>query len=199
MMDVERQTTKPVNGSVPGEYYRPFRDIRRRSFMQERLEIPLMARILKLPKYKRLLEIGCGQGSALVTFDRICVPASLSGMDIDAELLDRAKKRVRSNRIQAELFQEDVRDMRFPDAAFDVVVDFGTCYHIRHPLKALKEIARVLAEGGIFVYETPLNQWLSHPVRSFGRHLPWKLVHDLKPHRRAILWASRIKSMTAEE
>jgi len=87
--------------------------------------------------------------------------------------------------------------MPFPDAAFDLVVDFGTCYHIARPETALAEISRVLTPGGLFVHETPLSQVLSHPVRSFGRRIPWRLGPSLERHRTALLWSARRRRTTA--
>jgi SAM-dependent methyltransferase len=88
----------------------------------------------------------------------------------------------------------DVRALPFPDASFDLVVDFGTCYHVSRREQALREIARVLATGGRFVHETRLSQALSHPVRSRGRFLPWEVVSELAAERHALLWASRVNS-----
>ena len=64
---------------------------------------------------------------------------------------------------------------------------------IPHPDSALREIARVLDRGGIFVYETRLGQLLSHPLRSFGRGLCWSAEPSLVPVRAAALWATRVK------
>jgi ubiquinone/menaquinone biosynthesis C-methylase UbiE len=62
--------------------------------------------------------------------------------------------------------------MPFADESIDIVIDFGTLYHIARSPAALDEIARVLVPGGAFVYETKASQFLSHPVRSRGRRLP---------------------------
>jgi hypothetical protein len=51
----------------------------------------------------------------------------------------------------------------------------------------------VLAEGGVFVYETRMSQLLSHPVRARGRRLPWPIAPALVPRRRALLWGARTK------
>ena len=85
----------------------------------------------------------------------------------------------------------DVRRMPFPDDSFDLVVDFGTCYHIARPEVALAEIARVMAPGGLFVHETLVSQLLSHPVRGFGRRLPWRSTACYERHRTALLWSTR--------
>jgi ubiquinone/menaquinone biosynthesis C-methylase UbiE len=84
--------------------------------------------------------------------------------------------------------------MPFADEAFDVIIDFGTLYHIARSQAALNGIARVLAPGGTFVYETKASQFLSHPVRSRGRRLPTLTDHGLRHRRWAMLWASRTKA-----
>ena len=58
---------------------------------------------------------------------------------------------------------------------------------------ALREVARVLRPGGLFVYETRVAQGLAHPVRSFGRTLPWDTVPSLVRDRSRLLWGMRRK------
>ena len=41
--------------------------------------------------------------------------------------------------------------------------------------------------------ETRAAQRLAHPLRSFGRALPWWTVPSLVPDRSAVLWAARRK------
>ena len=88
--------------------------------------------------------------------------------------------------------------MPFSNAAFDSVIDFGTCYHIARPELALGEVQRVLSDGGVFAYETPANQLLSHPIRSFGRSLPWDSAKSLRHQRRRLLWSTRVKAPREE-
>jgi SAM-dependent methyltransferase len=114
------------------------------------------------------------------------------GIDFDAELV--AEARSANDGVRVELLRSDVRTMPFEDDSFDVVIDFGTCYHVGRPWEALEEISRVLRVGGIFAYETPANQLLSHPIRSGQRRLPWPAVPDLVPVRNAVLWAARRKA-----
>jgi SAM-dependent methyltransferase len=95
--------------------------------------------------------------------------------------------------------QGDVRSLPIADESFDMVIDFGTCYHVsggtEGSLAAMREIARVLAPGGLFVHETPVAQHLAHPVRAFRRSLPWRSVPSMYRDRSAILWSVRRKSM----
>ena len=171
--------------------YRPFPNEEGRNTRQASLEVPVMVRALGLPPGGRVLEVGCGRGVALPGLARLLRPCRLVGIDIEPAFLAEARARLDTGGIAAELVPGDVRRMPFPDASFDLVVDFGTCYHIARPAAALAEIARILALGGLFVHETPMSQLLSHPVRAFGRRLPWRSTDRFERRRTALLWSAR--------
>ena len=173
--------------------YRPFPNDQRRNILQEGVELPLMIRALSVPKYQRILETGTGRGVALPILAEQCNPSELIGLDIDDELLAHAQSRTEEQGVGATLVHADIREMPFPDESFDIVVDFGTCYHITSPEVALREIVRVLSPGGLFIHETPLAQLLAHPTRTSGHSLPWDSTPGLIPYRNAGLWASRRK------
>jgi SAM-dependent methyltransferase len=188
----EAPTRAPA--ASPGDY-RPFDDVESRNGLQERVELPLMLRALRLPTGGRVLEVGCGRGVALPVLSEHLAPAELVGVDVDGALLEHARTRLARRRISAALHVGDVRDLPFPSGSFDLVIDFGTSYHVSggHTgrLTALNEISRVLRVGGLFVHETPIAQRLAHPVRSLRVRLPFSAVPMLAPDRSAVLWAAR--------
>jgi ubiquinone/menaquinone biosynthesis C-methylase UbiE len=151
------------------------------------VELPVMQRVLELPRGKDVLEVGCGAGSGLGALAALLEPRRLAGLDIDREALSRV-------RAPAEVFEADVRALPFPDASFDLVFDFGTLWHIARTRDALVEIARVLRPGGYFVHETKLNQLASHPLRSLARRVPWSLAASLRPLRSTLLWGVRVRA-----
>jgi SAM-dependent methyltransferase len=169
--------------------YRPFPNDEGRNTRQARLEVPVFARVLGIHPGSRILEVGCGRGIALPVISRLCAPDRLVGIDIDESLLGAAA--AHTHGLGVELVRADVRALPFPDGSFDVVIDFGTCYHIGDPAQAMTEIARVLIAGGLFCHETPLSQLLSHPIRWGGRRLPWESAPELTGGRRALMWSSR--------
>jgi SAM-dependent methyltransferase len=183
-------------GPGPGvKEYQSFGNVVARNDLQALLEIPTMIRALGLTQYPRILEVGCGRGVALpVLADRLG-PDRLVGLDIDQTLLDEAERTCDRTGVRAELVHGDVRALPFADASFDLVIDFGTCYHVsggrRGSLQAMLEISRVLRPGGSFVHETPVAQHLAHPIRAFGRALPWKDCRFLRRERSAVLWSLR--------
>jgi len=158
-----------------------------------------MARLLGLPRGRRLLELSCGRGNALPALTRMLRPRCLVGIDIDRALLLEASTGVAANALSVDLVLADARWMPFRDGAFGLVIDFGTCYHIGRPQLALREVQRVLSDEGTFAYETAANQLLSHPIRSVGRSLPWDAAQSLRPQRWRVLWSSRVKVRRAKE
>ena len=188
-----RPDTARPGGAEVGAAYRPFPSIPLRNGFHAAIEVPLLVRALRLPRGGRVLEVGCGRGVALPVLDRLLRPEYLAGADIDGAALEDAMVRLVDAGVSATLFTVDVRSLPFPEDSFDLVIDFGTCYHIARPADALAEVGRVLCPGGLFVHETRLVQRLSHPVRSIGRRLPWAAVPALAPHRSAGLWAMRRK------
>jgi SAM-dependent methyltransferase len=194
--DAWRPERPVADPAFPGEY-RPFDNVHARNGLQALVEIPLMIRTLRLPRGVRMLEIGCGRGVALpVLYDRL-EPSELVGLDLDASLLAEAQARVWRTGTEATLVEADVRDLPFESGRFDLVIDFGTCYHASDTVDgrraALREVSRVLRGGGLFVHETPAAQRLAHPVRSLGRALPWRDVPELSLERSAVLWGARRK------
>ena len=161
---------------APSREYEAFPNVEARNGLQERIEIPLMLRALGLEKGGRILEVGCGRGIALRVFAERLTPRALVGVDVDPVLVALAEERVRRGDIVARVIHGDVRALPLPAESFDLVVDFGTCYHVtggqEGAVAALSEIGRVLRPGGLFVHETPIAQHLAHPVRSLLRSLP---------------------------
>jgi SAM-dependent methyltransferase len=164
-----------------------------RNRVQESFEVATLLRLLRVPPGGRLLEVGCGRGIGLVPLAHHARPATLCGLDIDGELLEHATVRLAETGVEATLRLGDIRALPFDDGSVDVVVDFGTCYHVARPQAALSEIERVLAPGGLFVTESPVAQLLAHPSRSTRRRLPWHAAPLLVPHHCAGLWSSRVK------
>ncbi len=161
--------------------------------MHGSFEVPVAAKLLRLPSSKRILVVGCGSGVAFPALVNLCSPSTLTGIDIDEDFIAQAEEQLRRTAITAELVLGDAQDMPFEDGSFDLVVDFGTAYHVESPALAMGEIGRVLDTGGILLYEAPLTQFLAHPFRTSGRRLAWKSAPSLEPARNAGLWKTRVK------
>jgi ubiquinone/menaquinone biosynthesis C-methylase UbiE len=90
----------------------------------------------------RVLEVGTGTGLALPGYPDTVT--SVTAIDVDAEALERARRR----RPGAELLHASVQELPFPDASFDAVVSSLVFCSVEAPGQALFEIRRVLRPGG---------------------------------------------------
>jgi SAM-dependent methyltransferase len=190
MLDQRRSSGDPPMHVLTDIEYRPFPNEAPRNWRQEHVEIPLMLLLLGLPRGGRVLELGCGRGIALPVLARSLQPIRLVGLDQDRTLLDEATCRLTGSGVTAELVLGDIRRLPFPNGDFDLIIDFGTCFHVGGADRALREITRALAPNGIFATETKLNQLFSHPVRSLARSIPWETAAGLARARHAGLWQS---------
>lgn len=96
---------------------------------------------------RNLLVVGCGSGmEAGVLAKRL--NAKTTGIDVN-DAFDR------DNAFPAELRIMDAQTLEFPDNYFDLLYSFHALEHMSNPQLALKEMARVLAPDGIFVFGTP--------------------------------------------
>lgn len=195
-----RPTVRVRDDARDRDAYRTFGNVETRNGLQERLEIPFMLRALDVPKGGRVLEVGCGRGVALPVLAERLHPISLTAVDLDPDLVAIARERVATVGVSATIVEGDVRSLPFDDGAFDLVIDFGTCYHVSGgrdgSATALREIARVLCVSGLFVHETPVAQHLAHPIRSLGRRLPWRDADGFVRTRTAVLWTARKRVAT---
>lgn len=87
----------PSDDDALRRYYRlhaPLYDATRWSFLFGRSGLVTLAR-QRLPDARRILEIGCGTGKNLESIARAFPDAEIRGLDLSAEMLEQAGKRVR--------------------------------------------------------------------------------------------------------
>jgi ubiquinone/menaquinone biosynthesis C-methylase UbiE len=108
---------------------------------------------------KKVLEVGCGQGTDLLQFAK--GGAEVFGIDLTESAIEKAKRMFDVYGIPAHLQIENSENMRdFTDDFFDVVYSFGVIHHTPNTEKALSEIWRVLKPGGrlyLMIYSKGLN------------------------------------------
>lgn len=110
----------------------------------------------------RVVEVGCGRGGNLATLARHQSPAALVGLDLSAELVAHGRddpdlSAVRWSRADAE-------ELPLRDGAVDAVVSVETSCTYPDLGRFYREVARVLAPGGWFLYTDLLDRRLLGPV-----------------------------------
>lgn len=74
--------------------------------------------------------------------------AAITGLDISGEMLRRCKNRCGPNSGNLNLVQADAESLPFSSDVFDTAATSCTMCSVPHPLRALREIYRVLRPGG---------------------------------------------------
>jgi SAM-dependent methyltransferase len=141
-----------------------------RGFVQRHYEAPRLKRLSKVA-VNDILEIGCGQGTGARIIYDLFRPQRYVGVDLDPRMIRRARKR--AGVLPNATFREgDVTNLEYPDAAFDLVVDFGILHHVPNWKDALAEVHRTLKVGGEFLFEDlPRETWERGPGIPFKRIL----------------------------
>lgn len=101
--------------------------------------------LAKVQSTEKVLLIGAGTGLDLKYLHHT---ADLSAIDITPAMLKRLRARADTLGIQVDAQIMDAQEMDFPDNSFDVVILHFVLAVIPDPVRAIKEVKRVLRPGG---------------------------------------------------
>lgn len=131
------------------------------------------------PKFRNMLEIGCGTGFVLSALAHRFPEARFTGSEIFTRGLQFAAQRAP----KARLYQMDARAIGHRDE-FDVIGAFDVLEHIAEDKIVLKEIHKALLPGGILVLTVPQHGWLWSHSDDYAchqrRYTAAELTHKLK-------------------
>ena len=133
-----RHSTEPVGTK------KYFDDVSARKYFVE-YHIPAFAEFPKW-KGKKVLEIGCGLGTASVDFAR--AGAHVTAVELSNESLDLCKKRFEVNGLTGKFYLGNAEDLSsfVPIEKYDLVYSFGVIHHSPHPEKIIAEIKKYMGE-----------------------------------------------------
>ena len=127
---------------------------------------------------ERVLEAGCGVGAQTVELARRSPGAEITAVDISADSLAAAERRVHEAGLAGVCFrQADLLDLPFADESFDHVILCFVLEHLPYPDLALRHLARVVRPGGsVTAIEGDHGSTFFHPDDPFARRAIEALV-----------------------
>ena len=119
-------------------------------------EIASTLRVLEFLKAQgapvtRILDVGCGNAYLLEVLRKQDAQVALTGLEYTPEMVEIGKGR---GVAACPIVQGDVRDLPFPDGAFDVVITERCIINVMdraHQADSFHQVARVLASGGYYL------------------------------------------------
>lgn len=134
----------------------------KRSKLCYNLLIDLIAKDAISGKRKRILDVGCGDGSFIIKFKEVC---EVFGVDVSEKAVCKARE------AGVDAYRLDVSSEKLPfeDQYFDIVYMGDIIEHLVNPDFAIKEVRRALKPGGFLVLSTPnLACWYNRLLLLLG-------------------------------
>jgi len=107
-----------------------------------------------VPHGAAVLDVGCGGGQIALALAETRPDLSITGLDLNAHQVARAKRRAQRRGIDVSFVQGDALELPFADRSFDAVYSIASIKHWPGQSRGLRECLRVLRPNGLlFVVE----------------------------------------------
>jgi SAM-dependent methyltransferase len=162
--------------------------------------------VLRAHKVRRLLEAGCGSGRDAVFYAR--EGFEVTGSDISAQALHRARQRAATEGLQASFLVDDLVETQFPAGTFDAAI----AIHLVHlqpedgRRAMVNQLWRLTRDAGLIVManystrEAGFDTWQRHIEPNSRIDPKGKVIHFFdEDDLRALLPPARFEILTLEE
>ena len=145
-------------------------------------EARFMVRALRLGRGRRVLDAPCGAGRIAVHLAR--AGCNVTGIDITACYLARARRRFRSEGLKGAFLRRDMRKLDC-DAEFDAVLNWQGSFGYfsdAENLDVLRRFARAVRPGGRVLIDQPNREFILRHFRASGRRGDVRIVTRWDAH-----------------
>ncbi len=118
-----------------------------------------------------ILDVGCGFGDLLVDLSQLRY--DVIGLDVDETSIEKIP-------IGHKLVNSFVPPFPFKESKFDIVVSIGLTEHVQNENLYVKEVSRVLVEGGTYICTIPVEIGFAGLLRHIVKNLLYPNRKDCK-------------------
>lgn len=153
---------------------------------------------LALAPGDKVLDVGCGTGaSALPAAQAVGPSGSVTGVDLSARLLDRARAKARGLG-NIEFLTADMTSLGYPNDHFDAVVSVFSIFFVPDMEGMVRELWRMVRPGGKLaittwgprIFEPAYSRWQAAIKRErpdlYNAFNPWDRITDTESVRRLL-------------
>lgn len=106
----------------------------------------------------KILDLGCGTGA--LTLRLADSGYEVTGVDISAQMLSQLARRAK--KLNVSLVEADIFSLPFSESSFDAAVSRWVLPHFSDWSAAVREVSRVLRQGGVFVFDFPSREHVEY-------------------------------------
>jgi ubiquinone/menaquinone biosynthesis C-methylase UbiE len=116
--------------------------------------------LLNLKENVSMLDIGCGSGWALGQASKLVNDkGTFFGVDLSSRMIERAQENFKG-RENFHFIIANAEEIPLEGNSFDIIICTNSFHHYLHPEKALKEMHRLLKQGGeIYILDPTVDNW----------------------------------------
>ncbi len=98
----------------------------------------------------RMLDCGCGMGALTTSLAEWLAPGEVIGIDRESSQVQAARAWAAEKGVSNVRFEVgNIYEIPYPDSSFDAAFAFTVLEHVREPLRAMREMRRILKPGGV--------------------------------------------------
>tara|TARA_B100000900_G_C20592240_1_gene722038 strand:- start:707 stop:1486 length:780 start_codon:yes stop_codon:yes gene_type:complete len=136
---------------------------------------------------KKVLEIGCGIGTAAINFARF--GADYTGVELSSKSLELTQQRFNVYNQTGKFYEGNAEELTnfLPAEKYDLIYSWGVIHHTPNPKKAISEISKYLAKDGvlkIMLYSSEswknymISVGLDQPEAQYGCPIAYTYTED---------------------
>lgn len=97
----------------------------------------------------RAIDLGCGTGTNVITLAK--TGWQVAGVDFASRAIRIAKRKVKNAGVSAELFVDDVTQLKNIRGQFNLALDMGCFHNVADKAAYLRQLTRILAPRGFWL------------------------------------------------